>query len=148
MALGVAGDGRKFVLGIYQANSEDHESCLNLLNDLERRGLPAMGLLFIVDGGSGLNKALTVKYACDDKRRRRAVRIRCHVHKWRNIESALGDDAHKASALFWALRDAKDMAEAKVISDRLESVLRDLNLSVLESYRETKEDLLAIHELN
>ena len=120
---------------------------MELLNDLEKRGLPATGLLFIVDGGSGLNKALNIKYACDDKRRRRAVRIRCHVHKWRNIEKALGDDAHKATALFWALRDAKDMAEAKVISDRLESVLRDLNMSALESYREAKDDLLAIHEL-
>jgi putative transposase len=147
VALGVASDGRKFVLGIYQADTENHESCLSLLNDLEKRGLPAEGLLFIVDGGSGLNKALNIKYACDDKRRRRAIRIRCHVHKWRNIEKALGDDAHKASALFWALRDAKDMAEAKVISDRLESVLRDLNLSALESYREAKEDLLVIHEL-
>ncbi|MGE0527130.1 MAG: hypothetical protein AB7P49_08725 [Bdellovibrionales bacterium] len=49
-------------------------------NDLERRGLPASGLLFIVDGGSGLNKALNVKYACNDKRGRRAIRIRCHVH--------------------------------------------------------------------
>jgi len=147
VALGVAGDGRKFVLGIYQASSENHESCLELLNDLERRGLSACGLIFIVDGGSGLNKALNIKYSCDDKRRRRAVRIRCHVHKWWNLEKALGDDAHKASALFWALRDAKDLAEAKVISDRLESVLRDSNLSAFESYREAREDLLAVHEL-
>lgn len=147
IALGVASSGRKYVLGIYQADSENNESCLDLLNDLEKRGLPVRGLLFIVDGGSGLNKALNIKYACDDKRRRRAVRIRCHIHKWRNIEKALGDDAHKATALFWALRDAKDMAEAKVISDRLESVLRDLNMSALESYREAKEDLLVIHEL-
>jgi putative transposase len=28
IALGVASDGRKFVLGIYQADSENHESCL------------------------------------------------------------------------------------------------------------------------
>src|SRR3989344_2447316 len=147
VALGVAGDGRKFVLGIYQADTENHQSCLNLLNDLEKRGLPSCGLLFIVDGGSGLNKALNIKYACDDKRRRRAIRIRCHIHKWRNIEKALGDEAHKASALFWALRDAKDMAEAKVISDRLESVLRALNMSAFESYLEAKDDLLIIHEL-
>jgi hypothetical protein len=39
------------------------------------------------------------------------------------------------------------MAEAKVISDRLESILRDLNLSALDSYLEAKDDLLAIHEL-
>jgi transposase-like protein len=147
VALGVASDGRKFVLGIFQADTENSASCLELLNDLERRGLPSTGLLFIVDGGSGLNKALNDKYLCHDRRRRRAIRIRCHVHKWRNIEKALGDDAHKAQGLFWALRDAKDMAEAKVLSDRLESVLRDLNLSALESYREAKEDLLAVHEL-
>jgi len=63
VALGVASSGRKYVLGIYQASSENYESCLDLLNDLERRGLPSSGLLFIVDGGSGLNKALNIKYA-------------------------------------------------------------------------------------
>lgn len=62
IALGVASDGRKFILGIYQSNSEHNESCLELLNDLERRGLPERGLLFIVDGGSRLNKALNIKY--------------------------------------------------------------------------------------
>ena len=34
-----------------------------------------------------------------------------------------------------------------MISDRLESVLRSLNLSALESYREAKDDLLVVHEL-
>lgn len=147
VALGVAADGHKYVLGIYQADTENSNSCLKLLGNLEARGLPASGLLFIVDGGSGLNKALEEKYAVHDRKRRRAIRIRCHIHKWRNIESALGDQAHRAAGLFWALREADDMAEAKAISDRLESVLRDLNLSALESYREAKEDLLAIHEL-
>ena len=147
IALGVSSSGAKFILGIYQASSEDHQSCLRLLADLEGRGLPSEGLLFIVDGGSGLNKALDLKYFCNDRKLRKAIRIRCHVHKWRNLESALGDDSHRALGLFWALRDAKDMAEAKVISDRLESVLRELNLSSLYTYQETKEDLLAIHEL-
>lgn len=147
IAMGVGADGRKYVLGIYQASSEDHQSCLELLGDLERRGLPTQGLLFIVDGSSGLNKALDLKYFCHDRERRRAIRIRCHVHKWRNLEAALGDEAHKACGLFWALRDAKDMTEAKAISDKLESVLRELNLSALRSYQEAKVDLLAVHEL-
>ena len=147
IALGVASDGRKFVLGIYQADTENSKSCITLLNDLQSRGLPESGLLFVVDGGSGLNKALEEKYLVDDRKKRRAVRVRCFVHKWRNIEKALGDHAHKATGLFWALRDAKDMTEAKVVCDRLESVLRDLNLSALESFREAKEDLLMIHEL-
>jgi transposase-like protein len=147
VALGVASDGQKFVLGIYQADTENSASCLALLNDLQSRGLPESGLLFVVDGGSGLNKALEEKYQVHDKKNRRAIRIRCFVHKWRNIEKALGDSAHKAQGLFWALRDAKDLSEAKVVCDRLESVLRDLNLSALESFREAKADLLAIHEL-
>jgi transposase-like protein len=117
VALGVAGDGRKFVLGIYQADTENSKSCIALLNDLQSRGLPEAGLLFVVDGGSGLNLALEEKYRVHDKRNRRAI------------------------------RDAKDLAEAKVVCDRLESVLRDLNLSALESFREAKEDLLVIHEL-
>ncbi len=59
----------------------------------------------------------------------------------------LGDEAHKAAGLFWALRDAKDMAEAEKISDQLESVLKTLNISALNSYLEAREDLLAIHSL-
>ena len=147
IALGVGSSGQKNVLGIYQADTENSRSCLNLLNDLEKRGLPESGLIFIVDGGSGLNKALEQKYLVHDKKRRRAIRIRCYVHKWRNIEKALGAESHKALGLFWALRDARDLTEAKVISERLESVLRDLNLSALNSYLEAKEDLLVIHEL-
>lgn len=146
VALGVSSEGKKYVLGIYQASSENHQSCLNLLNDIETRGLPAEGLLFVVDGGSGLNKALDLKYDCHDKRKRRAIRIRCHVHKWWNIEKILGEEAHKVKGLFWAIRDAKDMVEAKSISDRLESVLNDVNRSALRSYLEAKQDLLAIHE--
>src|SRR5581483_8430603 len=71
----------------------------------------------------------------------------CYVHKWRNVEKILGDSSDKASGLFWAIRDAKDMAEAKVLSDRLEAILRTLNMSALQSYLEAKEDLLALHEL-
>lgn len=146
IALGISANGRKYVLGIYQASNENHQSCLNLLNDLEKRGLSSSGLLFVVDGGSGLNKALELKYDVHDKKERRAVRIRCHIHKWWNLEKILGDNAHKAKGLFWALRDADGMTEAKSISDRLESVLRDTNISALKSYLEAKPDLLAIHE--
>lgn len=147
IAMGVASDGKKYVLGIYQADTENSKSCLELLNNLQSRGLPESGLLFVVDGGSGLNKALEEKYLVHKKKERRAIRVRCFVHKWWNIEKALGDNAHKATGLFWAIRDAKDAGEAKVCSDRLESVLRDLNLSALQSYLEAKEDLLVIHEL-
>lgn len=147
IALGVGSDGKKHVLGIYQSSTENSASCIELLNGLEARGLQTSGILFVVDGGSGLNKALEMKYDVHLKSKRRAIRARCHVHKWWNIEKALGKKAHEASGLFWSLRDAKNMTEAIEISDRLESILRKLNVSALASYLEAKEDLLVVHDL-
>ena len=43
IALGVGSSGQKFILGIYQAATENSRSCLNLLTDLESRGLPEAG---------------------------------------------------------------------------------------------------------
>ena len=45
------------------------------------------------------------------------------------------------------MRDAKDAVEARAHAQALETVLRKANLSALASFREAKDDLLAIHEL-
>jgi transposase-like protein len=148
VALGVNEAGHKFVLGLYQANTENSEACLKLLNDLEARGLPADGLIFIVDGGSGLNKALNEKYNCDDELKRRAIRIRCHVHKWWNLEEILGDKAIEIKSLFWSLREAMDMAEARRVAEQIENILERINKSALKNFRDVKGDLLVIHSLN
>jgi putative transposase len=148
VALGVGIDGRKHVLGIYQSSTENSVACVALLADLERRGLAERDLLFIVDGGSGLNKALNEKYQIEDTVERRAYRIRCFVHKWRNIEDVLDEKGtQEAAPLFWAIRDARDLATAQLCSDALEACLKRHNLSALKSYLEAKEDLLAIHRL-
>jgi transposase-like protein len=150
IALGVSESGKKQVLGFYQANTESGASCLGLLNNLERRGLPRSGLLFVVDGGSGLNKALEEKYAVHDPKKRMAVRVRCHVHKWANIEDALGKDSPataEAATHYWNMRRAEDLAEASAHAQALEIVLRKGNLSALASFQEAKPDLLIIHEL-
>jgi len=148
IALGVSENGSKHVLGIYQSSTENSSACMELLSDLERRGLPESNLLFIVDGGSGLNKALGEKYQTDDPKNQRAIKIRCWVHKWRNISDVL-DEKGKAEAapLYWAIRDAKDMLTAKSCSDALETTLSRHNPSALRSYLEAKDDLLAIHRL-
>ena len=59
VALGVGADGRKHVLGIYQSSTEHSTPCRNLLDDLERRGLPEGELLFIVDGAAGSTRRST-----------------------------------------------------------------------------------------
>jgi putative transposase len=148
VALGVGRDGKKHVLGIYQCSTENSAACLNLLSDLEKRGLPERELLFIVDGGSGLNKALNDKYQIDDPANRRAYRVRCYVHKWRNISDVLDEKGEaEASPLFWSMRDARDYSSAKMCSDALETCLKRHNVSALNSYLEAKDDLLAIHRL-
>ena len=150
VALGVSSAGRKYTLGIYEANTENAATCLALLSDLEKRGLPQSGLLFIVDGGSGLNSALEQKYSIQDPKRRTALRLRCHAHKWRNLEDALGKDsaaATTAASLFWAMRDAKDGVEARAHVAALKKLLRKANLSALRSFEEAEPDLLLVHEL-
>ena len=148
VALGIGSDGRKHVIGIYQSSTENSSACRGLLDDLERRGLPEQDILFIVDGGSGLNKALNEKYEINDPKNRRAYRVRCYIHKWRNIEDVLDEKGKKeAGPLFWALRDARDFTVAKNCSDALESCLKRHNPSALNSYMEAKDDLLAIHKL-
>ena len=148
IALGVAENGSKHVLGIYQSSTENSSACLELLADLERRGLPELNLLFVVDGGSGLNKALNEKYQVNDPENRRAYRVRCWIHKWRNIADVL-DEKGKAEAepLYWATRDARDLFTAKNCSDALEASLGRSNPSALQSYLEAKDDLLAVHRL-
>lgn len=150
VALGVSETGKKHVLGFYQSSTENSVACLGLLKDLEDRGLPQSGILFIVDGGSGLNKALEEKYSVHDTKKRTAVRARCHVHKWRNLEDHLGKDSpatQEAAGLFWNMRGAKTFEEAASCAKALETVLQRANLSALKSFQEAKQDLLIIHQL-
>lgn len=148
VALGVGSDGKKHVLGIYQSSTENSAACLNLLLDLERRGLPEREILFVVDGGSGLNKALNEKYDIGDHAARRAVRVRCHFHKWQNLRDVLDEKGQaEVKPLFWAIRDAKDLTQARACSDALETTLKRLNASALASYLEAKDDLMMLHRL-
>jgi transposase-like protein len=148
VALGVGADGRKHVLGLYQSSTENSAACRELLDDLERRGIPESEILFVVDGGSGLNKALDEKYQAHDPKQRRACRVRCYVHKWRNIADVLTPkQSEEAAGLFWAMRDARDLTQATECAAVLERVLAKSNASALQSFLEAKEDLLALHRL-
>lgn len=150
LALGIGETGRKHVLGIFQATTESKAACKALLDNLEKRGLPTEGILFIVDGGTGLNSALEEKYAVHDKKERRAVRLRCHNHKFRNLEDILGKDTDatsKMSVHFWSMRNARCRKEAEAHAAKLDTVLKKANLSAHASFLEAKEDLLVLHDL-
>lgn len=148
IALGVSSSGQKHVLGLYQSSTEHSAACRDLLDDLERRGLPENELLFIVDGGSGLNKALSEKYDMGEPSKRRAVRVRCFIHKWRNLHDVLTEkQREEAAPLFWAIREARDLTQAMECAASLERVLGKHNVSALNSFLEAKDDLLVLHRL-
>jgi putative transposase len=78
-ALGVTNTGQKQLVAMRLATAEATTAWSGLLNDLQRRGLPAP-LLVVTDGHAGLKKALEVWPA---------VRVqRCVVHKGRNLDEA------------------------------------------------------------
>jgi transposase-like protein len=148
IALGVAADGSKHVLGIYESSTENSAACRALLDDLESRGLRESELLFIVDGGSGLNKALNEKYQLHDSNSRKAIRVRCYVHKWRNIADVLTEkQSQEVAGLYWAIREARDLTQAMECAAAVEKLLGKFNASALASFLEAKDDLLALHRL-
>jgi transposase-like protein len=59
LALGIAVDGQKHVLALREGTTENATVCKALLRDLRERGLALdQPTLFIVDGGTGLRKAI------------------------------------------------------------------------------------------
>lgn len=150
VALGVSSTGKKYVLGIYEADTENETACLGLLNDIEKRGVSPIGILYVVDGGSGLNKALESKYAVHDENKREAIRLRCHNHKWDNLEKHLkkaDKPTIEACSLFNAMKKATKLSTATAHADALEALLKRQNLSAMKSFQEAREDLLMLHRL-
>jgi transposase-like protein len=80
LALGVATDGSKHVLGLWEGSTENSAVAKALLRDLVERGLPTdRALLFVIDGSKALRKAVRDVFGglgCVH---------RCHWHKERNI---------------------------------------------------------------
>jgi transposase-like protein len=79
-ALGVATDGTKHGLGLWEGSTENSSVAKALLRDLIERGLPTdRALLFVIDGSKALRKALRDVFGV------RALVQRCEVHKERNV---------------------------------------------------------------
>lgn len=80
VALGVDGEGRKRVLGLWEGATENAAVCKALLADLIERGLDTSeGILVVIDGSKALESAVKRTWG------RQAVIQRCQVHKKRNV---------------------------------------------------------------
>jgi transposase-like protein len=112
LALGIAVDGHKHVLALREGTTENATVCKALLTDLRERGLdldrPA---LFIVDGGTGLRKA--IREHCG----RAALVHRCQIHKRRNVLEHLPETMRPRIGR--ALEEAYALPDAALAERRL-----------------------------
>jgi transposase-like protein len=80
VALGIAADGQKHALGLWDESTENARLCQDLLANLQSRGLRTdRSLLVILDGSKALRKAVRSTFG------EVALVQRCQVHKTRNI---------------------------------------------------------------
>lgn len=115
VALGVTIDGTKVPLGIWAGSTENHVIAKELLQNLIERGLRVeSSMLFVIDGGKGLRKALGDVFGD------RAVVQRCQVHKLRNVRDHL-DEARRAYVAR-QMRDAYSSATASTAKKKLQQL--------------------------
>jgi transposase-like protein len=86
VALGVREDGQKVLLAVKNMGGESEAAWRTILDDLVKRGLKTPELV-IVDGASGLEKALAALWSD-------APVQRCTVHKHRNLLAHAPDRLH------------------------------------------------------
>jgi putative transposase len=111
-ALGVTADGTKVPLGVVEGTTENKAVCTRLVADLADRGLDATsGILFVVDGGKALERAIRTVFGA------KALIQRCRQHKERNILDHLPEAerplVQRRLRAAWALTDA-DQATAEL----------------------------------
>lgn len=144
VALGIAQDGRKMILGIRQGATENATVVGELLGDLVNRGLDfSEPRLYVLDGGKALTAAVK-KHAGE------SVAIqRCQVHKRRNVLDHLTDEQKPAMAKkLNAAYALEDYAAAKQALNLLHRELMDLNPSAARSLGEGMEETLTVHRLH
>lgn len=137
VALGISTDGVKIPLGLWEGSTENATLARSLLADLVDRGLdPSQAILFVLDGGKALRKAIKDVFG------EHALVHRCHRHKERNVTDLLPErDRPKVLARIrgaWALQDptvARQQLER--LASELERTWPDAAASLREGLPET-----------
>jgi putative transposase len=142
-ALGVTSDGTKVPLGVVEGSTENATVVRGLIAGLRDRGLDASeGILFVLDGGKALAKA--VRDVFGDS----AVIARCRLHKERNILDHLPDAERpwvcRKLRAAWANPNAGE-GEAALVA--LARQLDKVNPDAAGSLREGLADTLTVTRL-
>jgi putative transposase len=138
VALGVNSAGRKIVLGLHEGNTESSQVCIDLFQSLVDRGLRTdHPVLFVLDGGKGLRKAVREVFG------ENAPVQRCLVHKARNLEEYIPQRLHPELRRRWArLRRCERYSDAKVELQQLRQWLGLHAQEAVSSLDEAGEELL------
>lgn len=143
VAVGIAMDGKKHVLGLRLGATENAVVVTGLLEFLVERGVEATRpMLFVLDGSKALAKAVRNLWG------ERAVIQRCQVHKIRNVKAHL-PERHQAEVLA-RIRKAYAMDgfdEAKTSLMTTMRYLDRLSPGAARSLEEGLEETLAVHRL-
>jgi putative transposase len=137
VALGISTEGVKIPLGLWEGSTENATLVSMLLADLVDRGLdPEQAILFVIDGGKALRKAIKDVFG------EHALVHRCHRHKERNVCDLLPErDRPQVLARIrgaWALSDhhlARERLE--LLASELDRTWPDAGASLREGMQDT-----------
>jgi putative transposase len=143
VALGIAADGYKQVLGLREGATENAEVVVSLLEELRERGAATdRPTLFVLDGSKAL--AAGVKRVWG----RLAVVQRCQVHKRRNVLAHVPEERQEEIdrdlADAWS-ESGHEAARGKLL--RLVKRLRTIGPDAAASLQEGLEETITVHRL-
>jgi transposase-like protein len=143
VALGITTEGVKIPLGLWEGSTENATLACTLLADLVDRGLdPQQAILFVIDGGKALRKAIRDVFG------EHALVHRCHRHKERNVTDLLPErDRDQVRA---RMRAAWSLTDPLLARQRLELLASELDRTwpdAAGSLREGMHDTLTLMRL-
>ena len=140
VALGVAADGKKHALGIWEGSTENATVCQSLLSNLQSRGLRTdRSVLVLLDGSKALRKA--VRETFGDA----ALVQRCQIHKLLNVLDHLPERQRPwVQAILQRAYRSADVATATRLLRDLAKRLEVPHPSAAESVREGLDETLTI----
>ena len=120
VALGISTDGVKIPLGLWEGSTENATLARSLLADLVDRGLdPEQAILFVIDGGKALRRAIKDVFG------EQALVHRCHRHKERNATDLLPE--RDRPQVLAKIRGAWSLTNADLAQERLERLASELD---------------------
>ena len=134
VALGITTDGVKIPLGLWEGSTENATLAKDLLADLVDRGLdPEQAILFVIDGGKALRKAIKDVFG------ERALVQRCQRHKERNVCDLLPE--HDRDSVRGRMRTAWSLSDPELARQRLELLASELDRTWPDAGRSLREGL-------